>query len=136
MSSSNVAVQQQHHKHISQMPRALSPSAATLAALVAGLVVGGARAEQTFNRVNLTAAAANGAVCLDGSVPIYYLWKGDPTKWLVFFMGGGWCYNEEQCAERALTYVGSARDFASEQRARGREWRGSCMRYSVIVVDG
>jgi hypothetical protein len=71
-----------------------------------------AMAEQTFLRVNLTQAATeNGAVCLDGSTPLYYLWKGDPTKWVVFFMGGGWCYNEITCALRANSYV----DFGGER---------------------
>jgi hypothetical protein len=78
-------------------------SAAVLIAAV--LAHSGVHAEQTFNRVNLTEAAANGGVCLDGTTPVYYLWKGDPERWIVFFEGGGWCYDDVLCAERAKTYV-------------------------------
>lgn len=57
-----------------------------------------------------------GAVCLDGSAPaIYYLGANataDPSarsRWLLYFKGGGWCYDEEDCARRALTSDGSTK---------------------------
>lgn len=42
----------------------------------------------TFNLVKLTNYQA---LCLDGSHGAYYLYKGDPTKVILYFEGGGWC---------------------------------------------
>ena len=44
--------------------------------------------EATFNLVKLTNYQA---LCLDGSHGAYYLYKGDPTKVILYFEGGGWC---------------------------------------------
>ena len=46
-----------------------------------------------------------GAVCLDGSNPGFYMTKGtdtDTTKWVLYFKGGGWCYDEVDCPGTAL----------------------------------
>ncbi|KAJ1403081.1 protein notum [Ochromonadaceae sp. CCMP2298] len=48
------------------------------------------------------------ARCLDGSPPAYYLRKGSVDKWAVFFEGGGWCYDLEQCYERSKGDLGSS----------------------------
>ena len=32
-----------------------------------------------------------GAKCLDGSPPAIYYKLGDPSRWIVFLEGGGWC---------------------------------------------
>jgi hypothetical protein len=56
-----------------------------------------------------------GAVCLDGSNPGFYITKGSGSganKWVLYFKGGGWCYTEERCAQRAKTDLGSSTKFA------------------------
>jgi hypothetical protein len=58
-----------------------------------------------------------GAVCLDGSAPGMYFRSAanltaDPaaaTKWVLYFKGGGWCYNEQDCASRSRTTLGSSK---------------------------
>eukprot|EP00039_Didymoeca_costata_P030503 m.29923 g.29923 ORF g.29923 m.29923 type:complete len:389 (+) comp8151_c0_seq1:117-1283(+) len=66
----------------------------------------------TFQRVLLTTAAAQeGAVCIDGSAPAYYIHEGYGTgkdKWIFFQEGGGWCPTVSNCASRALTALGSS----------------------------
>ncbi len=54
--------------------------------------------------------AAEGAVALDGSPFAYYLAPGDPSKFVIFQKGGGWCYSDAECAARALTELGSSND--------------------------
>ena len=60
-------------------------------------------------------ANLDGAVCLDGSVPGYYFAPANTTadasarsKWVLYFKGGGWCYDEQSCASRAKTDLGSS----------------------------
>jgi hypothetical protein len=56
-----------------------------------------------------------GAKCLDGSPPAIYM-KGantsaDPSaanKWVLFFKGGGWCYDETMCYTRSQGILGSS----------------------------
>lgn len=55
------------------------------------------------------------AKCLDGSKPAYYYRPGfgeGKDKWIVFFEGGGWCYDVEQCYLRSKTVLGSSKDYA------------------------
>lgn len=61
--------------------------------------------------------AAHGAACLDGSPPAMYYAPAnttdDPsaaTRWVLYFKGGGWCYNETLCAARAKGELGSSTD--------------------------
>ena len=58
-----------------------------------------------------------GAVCLDGSVPGYYASFANnsktDTKWVIYFKGGGWCYDEDSCAKRARTELGGSSHFPS-----------------------
>jgi len=54
------------------------------------------------------AARDAGAVFLDGSAAAYYLVKGDPSKWIVYQQGGGWCSSFHDCALRANSTLGSS----------------------------
>ncbi|CAL9185803.1 unnamed protein product, partial [Musa hybrid cultivar] len=64
--------------------------------------------------VNLTlipSAAAQGAVCLDGTVPGYHLHPGfgsGADSWLVNLEGGGWCNNAATCRFSKNTMRGSS----------------------------
>ena len=54
---------------------------------------------------------AQGAVCLDGSPPGYYIGKGSGSgynKWILHQGGGGWCYSDQDCLERSETIYGSS----------------------------
>lgn len=56
-------------------------------------------------------SSANGAVCLDGSPPGFYLRNGtslEKSKWIIFFQGGAWCYDEDSCYQRSYTALGSS----------------------------
>ena len=60
----------------------------------------------------LTDAALKGAVCLDGSPPLYYhlAGKGEGlTKWFIYFEGGGWCTSYEDCFDRTHSPLGSTK---------------------------
>lgn len=64
----------------------------------------------TWTKVMMTAAAADGAVCLDGSPGGFYFRKGSSNdKWLMFHQGGGWCGSPDNCADRAQTALGSSK---------------------------
>ena len=67
-----------------------------------------------------------GAVCLDGSPPAIYMAKAnitaDPTagtKWVLYFKGGGWCYDVESCAARGEGLLGSSSRLKELQPAFG-----------------
>ena len=56
-------------------------------------------------------SSANGAVCLDGSPPGFYLRNGtslEKSKWIIFFQGGAWCDDEDSCYQRSYTALGSS----------------------------
>eukprot|EP00937_MAST-01D_sp_MAST-1D-sp2_P003607 g3607.t1 len=64
-------------------------------------------------------ASQNGAFCLDGTSPGYYFTAApasataaEKSSWVLYFKGGGWCYDEASCAQRAGTELGSAKHFA------------------------
>eukprot|EP00040_Diaphanoeca_grandis_P029080 m.169321 g.169321 ORF g.169321 m.169321 type:complete len:408 (+) comp31561_c0_seq1:229-1452(+) len=67
-----------------------------------------------WNKVLLTDAAKQGAVCLDGSPGGYYIRQPivAPTSaknpWMIFHEGGGWCGDDENCADRANSALGSS----------------------------
>ncbi|KAF5183323.1 Pectin acetylesterase [Thalictrum thalictroides] len=69
--------------------------------------------EQSHHLVKMTLvpnAKAQGAVCLDGSLPAYHLDRGfgaGARNWLLQFEGGGWCNDVKSCLERATTRRGS-----------------------------
>eukprot|EP00035_Acanthoeca_spectabilis_P012007 m.211954 g.211954 ORF g.211954 m.211954 type:complete len:139 (+) comp15501_c0_seq1:3066-3482(+) len=74
--------------------------------------------------VIMNEAVAKGAVCLDGSPGGYYIRPGTPnnSRWVVFHQGGGWCTNDEGCAARANTALGSSR------HANKYSWGPTCTR--------
>eukprot|EP00040_Diaphanoeca_grandis_P012350 m.62645 g.62645 ORF g.62645 m.62645 type:complete len:433 (-) comp23183_c0_seq1:69-1367(-) len=55
---------------------------------------------------------ANGAMCLDGSPTGYYFAPATDPKhandWQVYFQGGGWCYDAEDCLGRSKGRLGSS----------------------------
>ncbi|KAI8555319.1 hypothetical protein RHMOL_Rhmol05G0165500 [Rhododendron molle] len=56
-------------------------------------------------------AAAQGAVCLDGTLPGYHLDRGSGSgenSWLIQLEGGGWCNNRRSCVYRKTTRRGSS----------------------------
>eukprot|EP00041_Stephanoeca_diplocostata_P002866 m.30099 g.30099 ORF g.30099 m.30099 type:complete len:516 (-) comp13831_c0_seq2:137-1684(-) len=56
-------------------------------------------------------ADAYGAKCLDGSPPALYYSPARGTanqdNWVLYFKGGGWCYDEASCAQRARGSLGT-----------------------------
>lgn len=51
------------------------------------------------------------ALCLDGSPGAFYYRpsaSGATDKWQIFFEGGGWCYDEDDCSGRARTTLGGS----------------------------
>lgn len=53
-----------------------------------------------------------GSVCLDGSPPAYYLYKGaESKKFVIFQRGGGWCTSDSDCASRSESTLGSSKDY-------------------------
>ena len=68
------------------------------------------------------AAAATGAVALDGSPGALYIDRGaEAGKWIVYQQGGGWSSSIEACRERANTSLGSSRLLAPWSTAVMRE---------------
>jgi len=56
----------------------------------------------------------NGAACLDGSAPAYYLATGSGSganKWYIHHEGGGWCYSTPECFARSKTNLGSSKAY-------------------------
>ncbi|CAH2051608.1 unnamed protein product [Thlaspi arvense] len=57
------------------------------------------------------AAAAKGAVCLDGSVPGYHLYRGygsGANNWIIQLQGGAWCDSVQNCEYRKKSGYGSS----------------------------
>ena len=54
------------------------------------------------------------ALCLDGSHYGYFICKGGNDRWEINLQGGGWCYNETECLERASTPLGSSLTWPSQ----------------------
>lgn len=71
-------------------------------------------ADEVYERVLLTDPKAK---CLDGSQGAYYISKGDATKVLLFFEGGGWCGDAdlsstlENCYQRSKSNLGSSTNY-------------------------
>lgn len=70
-------------------------------------------------------SSANGAVCLDGSPPGFYLRNGtslEKSKWIIFFQGGAWCDDEDSCYQRSYTALGSSTcfgDYLQDEECEG-----------------
>jgi hypothetical protein len=86
--------------------------------LVSVTATAGVDGEWTLHKMT-DAAKSKGAVCLDGSPAAYYLrapLKASAprsTKWVIFMEGGGWCGSDGNCADRALTDLGSSKAYPS-----------------------
>ena len=82
----------------------------TLIALLAALPAPAASQSNAATRRALpAAAAAAGAVALDGSPFVYYVAPGaEARKFVIYQKGGGWCSSDAECAARALTALGSS----------------------------
>lgn len=52
-----------------------------------------------------------GARCLDGSPPAYYIRPGDSTRFVIYFQGGGWCYDQNDCLGRSTGSTGSSKHY-------------------------
>ncbi|CAH9075042.1 unnamed protein product [Cuscuta epithymum] len=78
--------------------------------LCAALVVGPSKGIKNVTNTVLHSAVAEGAVCLDGSPPVYN-WdsgKGSGARnWLVHLGGGGWCINSTIYDNRDYAYAGN-----------------------------
>ena len=73
--------------------------------------------------------ASTGAACLDGTPYAINVKLADPpsnASWTLSFEGGGWCYDEESCASRSLTHLGSSTLFP-----RFSTGFGGCMRFDA-----
>jgi hypothetical protein len=51
------------------------------------------------------------ASCLDGSPYAFYIIPGNPKFFSIGLHGGGWCYDEADCAARAQTQLGSSKQW-------------------------
>lgn len=64
-----------------------------------------------------------GASCLDGSLPGFYFANNTDVnaanKWVVYFKGGGWCFNETECLKRSNTDLGSSNYFTDTYTLTG-----------------
>ena len=66
------------------------------------------------------AVAARSAACLDGTWPAFYLWPGaEPTKFVIFLEGGGWCFSEEECLQRSKGGLGSSAKYGATMADAG-----------------
>ena len=63
------------------------------------------------------AAASSGAVFLDGSPAARYISRGDPSRWLIYQQGGGWCSSWQECEARANTSLGSSKGYNATSTA-------------------
>jgi len=64
--------------------------------------------------VLLTGETNNGAACLDGSPPAYYIHEGSGSganKWFLHHQGGGYCTSLEDCNGRAHSGLGSSKGY-------------------------
>lgn len=77
---------------------------------------------QSILNIVAICSVLKGAVCLDGSPPGYYYRAGSgdgADKWIVHFIGGGWCQTTEECYERSFTSSGSSSPWSDGQVLHG-----------------
>ena len=59
--------------------------------------------------LNNSIGVEKNAVCLDGSPGAFYIRRNPlSSQWRIFLEGGGWCYDEYDCADRATYDLGSS----------------------------
>ena len=92
---------------------------ATSAFLLISFVLCSSQAQRLVNLVLLPDAVNDGAVCLDGSAPGYYINKTSVNRWIIHLEGGGWCYNESDCYHHIFTWRGSSAYWKQTLRLRG-----------------
>lgn len=76
------------------------------------------------------------ARCLDGSMAGYYLRKGTTNKYLLYFEGGGWCY-DSQCSKPTMS--GTIKDCKSRAQGKlgsSRNWPSSQTLDGMLSADG
>lgn len=66
---------------------------------------------------------ATGALCIDGTPAGYYFVPAANTSnkndWQLYFEGGGWCYDEEDCLGRSHGNLGSSKGWPASKGAGG-----------------
>lgn len=97
--------------------RVLTVAAATAAAAAAFATGTLAGPVPQLVRVDQATADKFGAKSLDGSVPAYYFAPAvnasTKNRWVLYFKGGGWCIDDESCAARAKSELGSSKGLAA-----------------------
>ncbi|CAI9784709.1 unnamed protein product [Fraxinus pennsylvanica] len=74
------------------------------------------------DKTYLPNAVAKGAVCLDGTPPVYHFDRGSGTginSWLVHIEGGGWCHNITTCLAHKNLKKGSSKNMAKHLNFSG-----------------
>ncbi|KAK1685285.1 hypothetical protein QYE76_046133 [Lolium multiflorum] len=88
------------------------PHAAAVVTLVLALAAVPSAWADNVDMVFLKSAVAKGAVCLDGTPPVYHFSPGSGSganNWVVHMEGGGWCKTSEECAIRKGNFRGSSK---------------------------
>lgn len=62
-----------------------------------------------YERRVVERAHAQGALCIDGTPPVYFIRKAKTNNWIVFVPGGAWCSSNETCFWRSKTNLGSTK---------------------------
>ena len=85
-----------------------------LAPIMAAFLVSGVAGTMDLIILPNKSSVDLGAVCLDGTAPAMYFHAANSTtepaaetKWVIYFKGGGWCYEEDDCVRRSRTSDGS-----------------------------
>uniref|UniRef100_A0ACD5UU83 Uncharacterized protein n=1 Tax=Avena sativa TaxID=4498 RepID=A0ACD5UU83_AVESA len=135
----------------------VSGTGAWLLRAAVALLLGLAVAAEDVQMVFLKSAVEKGAVCLDGSPPVYHFAPGSGSganNWVVHMEGGGWCKTPEECAVRKGNFRGSSKymkplsfsgilggnqkfnpDFHNWNRVKVRYCDGSSFTGDVEAVD-
>ena len=78
----------------------------------------------TIGGLVLVPQGPRGAACLDGSPPGYWMDEAsaasNASKWVIHAQGGGWCWNETECAERATGALGSSKGWTQVTSCYGK----------------
>eukprot|EP00659_Diplonema_papillatum_P001600 gene1600-2388_t len=81
-----------------------------------------ATAVSVMNLTLMTEEVADGAMCIDGSPAAFYFRPGsgaDVNHWVIYFEGGGWCYDPADCYYRSTTHDGSSSTYPPQQTLTG-----------------